>query len=267
MVDILVRNIDEETARRLKDNAAANGASVNETARQAIAEYVKLDKAELMAKADALRKMIGKVSGIRPRSSANGVTIKNATGDARGRCKRRGLMGWPNGFCPRLIPIVPRPCCWAANRSSRRIWCMPKLATQSGPRRTVAGDCRRCARDGARSAHCAGADGRTRRTRHQHRHQAEAPDLRLFLYRADRARRRRAHYHRQTIARDRQVVERDRAQSAVRFYPVTSMGICKIAANKDFTPASYHASVSASPPSCPSTSPAPAQSAALSRAA
>ena len=63
MVDILVRNIDEETARRLKDNAAANGTSVNETARQAIAEYVKLDKAELMAKADALRKMIGKVSG------------------------------------------------------------------------------------------------------------------------------------------------------------------------------------------------------------
>ena len=33
MVDILVRNIHEETARRLKDNAAANGASVNETAR------------------------------------------------------------------------------------------------------------------------------------------------------------------------------------------------------------------------------------------
>ena len=63
MVDILVRNIDEETARRLKDRAAANGASVNETARHAIAEYVKLDKAELMAKADALRKKIGKVSG------------------------------------------------------------------------------------------------------------------------------------------------------------------------------------------------------------
>ncbi|MBX9828284.1 MAG: ribbon-helix-helix protein, CopG family [Xanthobacteraceae bacterium] len=63
MVDILVRNIDAETARRLKEKAAANGASVNETARRAIAEYVKSDKAELRAKADAIRKKIGKVSG------------------------------------------------------------------------------------------------------------------------------------------------------------------------------------------------------------
>jgi plasmid stability protein len=63
MVDILVRNIDAETARRLKDKAAANGASVNETARAAIVEYVKPDKAELWAKADAIRKKIGKVSG------------------------------------------------------------------------------------------------------------------------------------------------------------------------------------------------------------
>jgi plasmid stability protein len=63
MVDILVRNIDPETARRLKEKAAAEGASVNETARQAIAAYVKPDKAELWAKADALREKIGKVSG------------------------------------------------------------------------------------------------------------------------------------------------------------------------------------------------------------
>ena len=63
MVDILVRNIDAETARRLKEKAAANGASVNETARDAIAAYVKPDKAERWAKADALRKKIGKVAG------------------------------------------------------------------------------------------------------------------------------------------------------------------------------------------------------------
>jgi plasmid stability protein len=63
MVDILVRNIDAETARRLKDRAAATGASVTETARKAIIEYVKPDKAELWAKADAIRKKIGKVSG------------------------------------------------------------------------------------------------------------------------------------------------------------------------------------------------------------
>ena len=63
MVDILVRNVDAETARRLKEKAAASGASVNETARNAIVEYVKPDKSELWAKADAIRKKIGKVSG------------------------------------------------------------------------------------------------------------------------------------------------------------------------------------------------------------
>jgi plasmid stability protein len=63
MVDILVRNIDAETARRLKEKAAAAGASVNETARQAIAAYVKPDKAEAWARIDAIRQKIGKVSG------------------------------------------------------------------------------------------------------------------------------------------------------------------------------------------------------------
>jgi len=63
MVDILVRNVDDETARRLKEKAKANGASVNETAREALAAYVNTDKSELWAKADVLRKKIGKVSG------------------------------------------------------------------------------------------------------------------------------------------------------------------------------------------------------------
>lgn len=63
MVDILVRNVDEATARRLKEKAAAKGASLSETAREALAAYVKPDKAELWAKAEALRKKIGKVSG------------------------------------------------------------------------------------------------------------------------------------------------------------------------------------------------------------
>lgn len=63
MVDILVRNVDEAVARRLKEKAAAKGASLNETAREALAAYVKADKAELWAKAEALRKKIGKVSG------------------------------------------------------------------------------------------------------------------------------------------------------------------------------------------------------------
>jgi plasmid stability protein len=63
MVDILVRNIDADTARRLKEMAAADGASVNETARKAITEYVKADKAEAWARVDAIRNKIGKVSG------------------------------------------------------------------------------------------------------------------------------------------------------------------------------------------------------------
>jgi antitoxin FitA len=63
MVDILVRNVDKETARRLKEKAAANGASVNETAREALNAYVNADKGALWAKADEIRKKIGKVSG------------------------------------------------------------------------------------------------------------------------------------------------------------------------------------------------------------
>jgi plasmid stability protein len=63
MVDILVRNIDEDTARRLKEKAKANGTSVNETAQKAISAYVKPSKAEAWAAADAIRKKIGKISG------------------------------------------------------------------------------------------------------------------------------------------------------------------------------------------------------------
>jgi plasmid stability protein len=63
MVDILVRNVDEATAKRLKEKAAAKGMSISETAREVLTAAVKPDKAELWAKADALRKKIGKVSG------------------------------------------------------------------------------------------------------------------------------------------------------------------------------------------------------------
>jgi plasmid stability protein len=63
MVDILIRNVDKATARRLKEKAAAKGASLSETAREALKAYVKPDKAEAWAAADAIRKKIGKVSG------------------------------------------------------------------------------------------------------------------------------------------------------------------------------------------------------------
>ena len=63
MVDILVRNVDEATARRLKEKAAAKGKSVNETAREALTAYVKPDKAEAWAAIDRIRAKTGKVSG------------------------------------------------------------------------------------------------------------------------------------------------------------------------------------------------------------
>jgi antitoxin FitA len=63
MVDILVRNVDEETARRLKDKAKAQGTSLSETAREVLKAAVKPSKEEAWAAADAIRKKIGKVSG------------------------------------------------------------------------------------------------------------------------------------------------------------------------------------------------------------
>jgi plasmid stability protein len=63
MADILIRNLDNETKRRLKEKAKAKGASVNETAREAIKAYVKPSKEEAWAAVDAIRKKIGKISG------------------------------------------------------------------------------------------------------------------------------------------------------------------------------------------------------------
>jgi len=63
MADILIRNLDDDIARRLKEKAKARGASVNETAREAIKAYVKPSKEEAWAEVDRIRKKIGKVSG------------------------------------------------------------------------------------------------------------------------------------------------------------------------------------------------------------
>ena len=57
MVDILVRNVDEEIARRLKEKAAMTGRSINETAREALQAFVKPSREELWAKADRIRAM------------------------------------------------------------------------------------------------------------------------------------------------------------------------------------------------------------------
>ena len=57
MSDILIRNLDEETVRRLKERAKAKGVSVNETAREAIAAYVKPTREELVKELDRIRGM------------------------------------------------------------------------------------------------------------------------------------------------------------------------------------------------------------------
>lgn len=63
MADILIRNLDDDIARRLKEKAKANGASVNETLQQMVKAYVKPSKEEAWAELDRLRAKIGKISG------------------------------------------------------------------------------------------------------------------------------------------------------------------------------------------------------------
>lgn len=63
MVDILVRNVDADTARRLKEKAKAKGASLSDTAREALTTYVRPSKEEAWAAIDAFRKKIGPIKG------------------------------------------------------------------------------------------------------------------------------------------------------------------------------------------------------------
>jgi plasmid stability protein len=57
MVDILVRNVDDATAARLKAKAKAAGKSVNDTARDALKAFLKPSRAELWEEADRIRAM------------------------------------------------------------------------------------------------------------------------------------------------------------------------------------------------------------------
>jgi plasmid stability protein len=63
MVDILVRNVDDDTARRLKEKAKAKGASVSDTAREMIKAGLKPSKEEAWAALAAFRKKIGPIKG------------------------------------------------------------------------------------------------------------------------------------------------------------------------------------------------------------
>ncbi len=63
MVDILIRNLDADVARRLKEKAKANGVSVNETARQLLTQGVKPSKDEAWDELKRIREKIGPISG------------------------------------------------------------------------------------------------------------------------------------------------------------------------------------------------------------
>lgn len=68
MVDILVRNVDEEVARRLKDKAANSGRSLSETAHEALRQFVTPGKTELLAEMRRIRAMS-------PYSSVDSTTL------------------------------------------------------------------------------------------------------------------------------------------------------------------------------------------------
>lgn len=57
MVDILVRNVDDDTARRLKEKAKAKGASLSDTAREALTKFVQPSRQELVKELDRIRSM------------------------------------------------------------------------------------------------------------------------------------------------------------------------------------------------------------------
>jgi plasmid stability protein len=57
VVDILVRNVEEDVARALKAKAAHEGTSLNEIAREALRNVVKPQKIELLAELDRIRAM------------------------------------------------------------------------------------------------------------------------------------------------------------------------------------------------------------------
>jgi plasmid stability protein len=57
MADILVRNPDDDVARRLREKARSSGTSVSEVVREAIAAYVAPPRTELAERARRIRAM------------------------------------------------------------------------------------------------------------------------------------------------------------------------------------------------------------------
>jgi antitoxin FitA len=71
MVDILVRNVDDDAAARLKEKAKAAGKSLNEFVRETLHAVAKPSKEEIWAEADRVRARIrAKVGHDLPDSTA-----------------------------------------------------------------------------------------------------------------------------------------------------------------------------------------------------
>jgi plasmid stability protein len=62
MVDILVRNVDDATAAKLKKKARTEGRPVSDLVRDALRAFVKPSKREIWAEIDRVRERIGSVS-------------------------------------------------------------------------------------------------------------------------------------------------------------------------------------------------------------
>jgi plasmid stability protein len=63
MGQILIRNLDDAILTALRERAATDGVSLEEETRRALAASVGLTKEAWLARADALRAKIGRLSG------------------------------------------------------------------------------------------------------------------------------------------------------------------------------------------------------------
>jgi plasmid stability protein len=63
MPDILVRNVEDDVAKRMKEMAKAKGTSANKLAREALRVFFKPNPSRTWAEIDALRARIGPLDG------------------------------------------------------------------------------------------------------------------------------------------------------------------------------------------------------------
>jgi plasmid stability protein len=104
MVDILVRNVDGDTAKRLKSKAKAAGKSVSEIAREALIAAAKPGKQDAWAEADRIRAKIrarlGRDRNVRSQSGPRTKTSSPLPSPAPRSAARSGALCFAV-MCPR----------------------------------------------------------------------------------------------------------------------------------------------------------------------